>query len=111
MASEPQTIILGERRFEIRPLTLGQVRKIDKYLAEPVTSNVDRCIAILKIALERDHKDMRAFLDDEEGELSVAELAEAMKRVLRAGGFVTEAPKKPGEDQAAGQIGHGSLAA
>ena len=96
MRMAPRTITLGERAWSIRPLTLAQVQAIEPLLAgaERVGS-VAAAVAILRVALARDHAEAAATL--EEVEAGAPEIAGAMTAVLRLGGFL------PGDDPTMGE--------
>ncbi len=101
MRMGPATIILGEREWRIRPLTLAQVQAIEPLLAQAgAAGTVAAAVAILRVALARDHAEAAATL--EEVEAGAPEIAGAMTAVLRLGGFL------PGEDPASGEAGAGS---
>lgn len=97
MRPKPETIRLGDKEFLLRPLTLRQVQEIEPVLTESQTSakgNIATSMAIVTIALLRDHADAAATLGDIEA--TAGEIGAAMTVVLRLGGFI------PGEAEAAG---------
>ena len=103
MRIQPTTIHLGSQRWEVRPLTLAQVQAIEPLLlgsAEAKLGSVAAAVAILRIALTRDHADAASTLD--EVEAGAPEIAAAMAQVLRLGGFL------PKGDIAQGEAGAGS---
>ena len=94
MRLHPDTIALGGRRFEVRPLTVAQVQAIEPLLigGESSAATIATAVAILRIALVRDHAEAAAELDSFEA--GAPEIGAAMAQVLRLGGFL------PGEAQA-----------
>jgi hypothetical protein len=85
----PETIKLGEKEFLIRPLTLRQVENIEPILLASVNSpngTVAPAIAVVSIAMARDHPEAAASLADIEA--TAKEIREAMEIVLRLGGYV-----------------------
>lgn len=98
MRLQPQTITLGEQSWSLRPLTVGQVQRIEPLLqagAEPAAT-LWSAAAILGVALERDHPEAAARLA--EVEAGAPEIARAMAVVLRLGGFL------PAEGTAQGEV-------
>ena len=101
MRMGPATITLGERAWRIRPLTLAQVQAIEPLLGQAGTAGtVAAAVAILRVALARDHAEAAATLD--EVEAGAPAIASAMTAVLRLGGFL------PAEDPTLGEAGAGS---
>jgi hypothetical protein len=100
----PETIRLGPHEWQVRPLTLRQVQEIEPLLmsnAAETKGNVAAAIAIVAIALRRDHADAAASLCDIEA--TAPEIGAAMATVLRLGGFIetpTHGDAEPGEAQA-----------
>ena len=102
MRLQPQTIRLGAHAWIVRPLTLAQVQAIEPLLfasdASPAGS-VASAVAILRVALARDHAEAAAGLDDVEA--AAPEVATAMATVLRLGGFLpARGDFSPGEAEA-----------
>ncbi len=97
MRAKPQTIVLGDREWQVRPLTVAQVQAVEPLLfASAVSSGtVAAAVAIIKIALARDHAEAAAQLDDIEA--GATEIAAALACVLRLGGFVASEDASPGE--------------
>ena len=95
MRMQPQVVALGADRWSVRPLTLAQVQAIEPLLGG-VGGTVASAVAILRVALARDHPQAAAGLDDVEA--GAPEIAAAMTIVLRLGGFLPEA-LPPGEAQ------------
>jgi hypothetical protein len=97
MRVQPATIRLGAQEWLLRPLTVAQVQAIEPLLfasgAAPANS-VASAVAILRVALARDHAAAAETLDDTEAQ--APEIAAAMACVLRLGGFLPGAPT-PGE--------------
>jgi hypothetical protein len=97
----PEMIRLGVREWQVRPLTLRQVQEIEPILLANATEtkgNVAAAIAIVAIALRRDHADAVASLG--EIEATAPEIGAAMATVLRLGGFIETAAHggaEPGE--------------
>ena len=103
MRMGPRTITLGEREWRIRPLTLAQVQAIEPLLSQAGTGTVAAAVAILRVALARDHAEAAATL--EEVEAGAPAIAAAMTAVLRLGGFL------PGEDVPSGEAQPGRIEA
>ena len=103
MRLQPDSVALGERRFEIRPLTVAQVQAIEPLLfanGEGGAASISTAVAILRVALARDHAEAAAELDTLEADAPA--IGAAMAQVLRLGGFLP-APERsaaPGEGQA-----------
>ncbi len=94
MRPQSQTIRLGTHEWLVRPLTLRQVQEIEPILmsaANETKSNVAAAIAIVAIALGRDHPHEASSLGDIEA--TAPEIGAAMATVLHLGGFV-EAPTR-----------------
>jgi hypothetical protein len=118
MRPDPQEIVLGELRFTIRPLTLGQIRKIETLLLDPEKEwvkkgSTEQASAIAAVALSRDYPQKIAALD--EIETTAPEMRKAMGVILRLGGFIEQSADSTwGESPAAGTeapIGDTSTAA
>lgn len=94
MRLPPAAITLGGRTFEVRPLTIAQVQAIEPLLAggETAAATIATAVAILRVALARDHAEAAAELDTLEA--GAPEIGAAMAQVLRLGGFL------PGEARA-----------
>lgn len=89
MRTRTEIISLGEREWSIRPLTLRQVQEIEPILmanALEAKGNVAAAMAIVAIALRRDHAEAAASLGDVEA--TAPEIAAAMAAILRLGGFL-----------------------
>lgn len=89
MRPVPETIRLGSHEWQVRPLTLRQVQEIEPILvasAAEAKGNVAAAIAIVAVALRRDHPDAAASLGDIEA--TASEISAAMATVLRLGGFI-----------------------
>jgi len=89
MRLQPETIRLGVREWLVRPLTLRQVQEIEPILmssAAETKGNVAAAMAIVAIALGRDHAEATSSLGDIEA--TAPEIGAAMATVLRLGGFV-----------------------
>jgi hypothetical protein len=94
---EPVTITLEGKQFAIRPLTLRQVRDIELYTAQGITSNVEHIAGILEILLKREHADELppgGVLDMEITKDEIGAAAEAITRL-------TGGDSRAGEAQAA----------
>ena len=95
------TIVLGGRRFALRPLTLGQLRRVLPAFARAAglaqEEAIDAAIDILAAALERDHPAMtrEGLLDFE---MRPAELVAAVDAIARLSGLVAEEGAAPGDD-------------
>lgn len=82
--------INGER-VKIRPLSLGQVRRLEKLLKSMSLDGgqnigADEAIEVLKIALDRDHKELAANIEDQE--IPLVDLPEVILSILKLGGLV-----------------------
>lgn len=89
MRPTPEMIRLGEYQWQVRPLTLRQVQEIEPLLmpgAAETKGNVAVAMAIVSIALGRDHADAATSLSDIEA--TAPEIGAAMATVLRLGGFI-----------------------
>ncbi len=89
MRARIETIRLGEHQWAVRPLTLRQVQEIEPILlagAPEATGNVCAAMAIVQIALRRDHAESAAALGDVEA--TAPEIGAAMAAILRLGGFL-----------------------
>ena len=101
MRVQPTTIALGDKAWRVRPLTVAQVQEIEPLLlcaAEAKTGSVAGAVAVLKVALARDHAD--ALADFDQIEASAGEIASAMTQVLRLGGFLPDGDRASGEADA-----------
>ena len=95
---QPEIVWLGGASWRVRPLTVAQVQDIEPLLlAEGGSGTVAAAIAILRVALRRDHPEAVAPLDDLEA--GAGEIAAALATVLRLGGFLP-AVAAPGEARA-----------
>ncbi len=97
------TIVLGGRRFALRPLTLGQLRRVLPAFARAAglanEAAIDAAIDILAAALERDHPALtRDVLLDIE--LRPVELIAAVDAIARLSGLVAEESAGLGEEAA-----------
>jgi hypothetical protein len=97
------TIVLGGRRFALRPLTLGQLRRVLPAFARAAglaqEEAIDAAIDILAAALERDHPLMTR--DGLLGfEMLAAELIAAVDAIARLSGLVAEENAGLGEEPA-----------
>ena len=109
MRLQPEIVTLGERRFEIRPLTVAQVQAIEPLLfatSEGGAASIASAVAILRVALARDHAEAAAELDGLEADAPA--IGAAMAQGLRLGGFLpaVDGSAAPGE----GQAGRGTQA-
>ena len=96
MRPQPQDIALGAQRWRVRPLTVAQVQAIEPLLfAGEAAGTVATAVAILRIALARDHAAAAAELD--EVEAGAPEISAALGVVLRLGGFLPAGVAAPGE--------------
>ena len=93
------TITLGGRGYALRPLTLGQLRRVLPAFARAAgltqEDSIDAAIDILAAALERDHPALTrdALL---EIELKPAELIAAVDAIARLSGLVHDEAEFPG---------------
>ncbi len=96
MRMSTETITLGSHQWQVRPLTLAQVQAIEPLLfTQAEGGTVAAAVAVLRVALARDHAEAAAELDTIEA--GAPEIATAMARVLRLGGFLPEKDLAPGE--------------
>jgi hypothetical protein len=96
MRMRSQTISLGQHQWSVRPLTIAQVQAIEPLLfAQEEGGTLAAAIAVLRVALARDHADKAADLETIEA--GAPEIAAAMASVLRLGGFLPEKDPSPGE--------------
>ena len=91
MRLQPETIALGGASWRVRPLTVAQVQEIEPLLfaeagAGSGGATVAAAVAILRVALRRDHPEAVAPLA--ELEAGAGEIAAALAAVLRLGGFL-----------------------
>lgn len=90
MRPDPIDIVLGEKSFKIRPLTIAQHQEIGRGLADSnPASPVDSSIAILKAALRRDYPDDAAAIG--EIECSLPEITEASGAIIAFAGLMRRA--------------------
>jgi hypothetical protein len=93
MRPRPETIRLGAHEWPVRPLTLRQVQEIEPILmssAAETKGNVAAAMAIVAIALGRDHADAAAVLGDIEAtapEIGAAKTNNLFDYALRKGGL------------------------
>ena len=109
MRLQPDTIALGGCSFEVRPLTVAQVQAIEPLLlgSETSAATIATAVAILRIALARDHAEAAGELDSLEA--GAPEIGAAMAQVLRLGGFLPgEAPAGGGQMPPPASTGAGS---
>lgn len=83
MRPEPIEIAFGDHKFTIKPLTIGQIRKIEKAVSAPDSAAADIPFTVIGIALSRDHGNV--VLDDLESE--TGEIIAAFNAILQLGGF------------------------
>jgi hypothetical protein len=105
MRPRPAPIRLGAQEWLVQPLTLRQVQEIEPILmasAAETKGNVAAALAIVAIALGRDHPDAAATLGDIEA--TAPEIGAAMATVLRLGGFI-EAPAQGDAELGEAQAG------
>lgn len=103
---QSETITLGAKSWEVRPLTVAQVQAIEPHLfgaAQGGATNVAAAVSILRVALARDHAEAAAALDDIEA--GAGEIAAAMAQVLRLGGFLQNGDVNSGEAEAGRGLG------
>lgn len=98
MRPQQQIIRLGGSEWPVRPLTLRQVQDIEPILMageRGLKGSVGAAIAIIQIALQRDHAEAAGSLADVEA--TAPEIAAAMAAVLRLGGFIEADPAELAE--------------
>jgi hypothetical protein len=108
MRLKTQTISLGGHEWPVRPLTLRQVQAIEPILMDRNSESgghIGGAIAIVGIALERDHPDVAAKLGDIEA--TAGEIGAALETVLRLGGFIDTRGKEG--DERLGESGAGAI--
>ena len=89
MRMQAETINLGDHVWQIRPLTLAQVQAIEPVLFCQTEGNtIATALAVIRIALARDHAEAASALGDIEA--AAPDVASAMSRVLRLGGFLPQ---------------------
>jgi hypothetical protein len=96
LRKKPVTIELGEKTFEIRPLTLRQVQEIEPLLLSVSDSNIATALKIVEVALRRNSPEDAAGILDVEA--TAPEIAKAMAEILKLGGFIEGGPEK-GEEE------------
>ena len=108
MRMGPRTIALGQASWSVRPLTLAQVQAIEPLLAGADGGTIAAAIAIVRVALARDHA---AAADGIETlEAGAPDVAAAMAEVLRLGGFLPDDAVMNGDgagDRGQGEAGAG----
>ncbi len=99
MRMQPQMITLGAHRWLVRPLTVAQVQAIEPLLFNHADGgSAAAAVAVIRVALARDHGDAAADLESLEA--GAPEIAAAMADVLRLGGFLPGKDPMPGEADA-----------
>ncbi len=96
------TIALGERTFEIRELTIGQVEQIHDLLQQAGASNHRRAATnreLIAAALSEDHKDVTAENLKGVRIPDIQQLSGAADQILQFGGWVL--PEKGASGSAA----------
>ena len=86
MRPTPIKISLSDKEFTIKPLTLGQIRKIENSLRDPDLAEIDKSFNVIQIALERDYPEDSANLLN--FELSMSEVGPMVKDILTVGGMI-----------------------
>lgn len=86
MRPSPIELELGDKKFTIRPLTLGQIQEIDAYLKDTAMSEILKTIHIIRIALSRDYTNDADNIM--EMELPMNELGPKVFQILQIGGMV-----------------------
>lgn len=92
MRLQPETIALGGASWRVRPLTVAQVQEIEPLLIAEGgggPGTIAAAVAILRVALRREHPEAVAPLGDLEA--GAGEIAAALAVVLRLGGFLPAA--------------------
>jgi hypothetical protein len=106
MRPQPIILHLGGEHWQVRPLTLGQIQRIEPLLS-PETQRAGSLAAateIVAVALSRDHTQIAEKLH--EVEATTGEIAAAMRAVLRLAGFIASetVETSPGEAQAGADL-------
>ncbi len=91
-------ITIGGETWPVRGVTLRQHAEIQRILASD-DSNFVRGMAIVKLALARDHKESADGLDDHEG--TITEIDDAAGAILRMGGWLPplDQPSEPATER------------
>ncbi len=101
MRPQPITLHLGGEHWQVRPLTLGQIQRIEPLLASDAqrAGSLAAATQIVAVALSRDHAQIAEKLH--EVEATTGEIAIAMRAVLRLAGFIaSDGETVQGEAQA-----------
>lgn len=85
MRPEPVKITIGDKDFTIKPLTLRQIREIDKTLRNLDISEIEKTSEILRIGLSRDYPEVAANMDDLE--IPMVDLGPICRQILTVGGM------------------------
>lgn len=93
------TINLGGKSFDLKPLTIRQMKALEKLSSDPDVSTAGMAYAaeVIKIGLSRDH----AGIDVEDLEANTDEIKAALRDIMVLGGFVKAGEATPGEAKAA----------
>ena len=106
MRPQSITLHLGAEHWQVRPLTLGQIQRIEPLLSPEAqrTGSLAAATEIVAVALSRDHAQIAEKLH--EVEATTGEIAAAMRAVLRFAGFIASdaAEASPGEVQAGADL-------
>jgi hypothetical protein len=99
MRAKAQAITLRDKSFKIRPLTLGQVMRLEEVVANPNQKyGTEYGVSVIRIGLLRDHpKEAEAISDIEEYEITAAEIGKASSTILRLGGYLPPEDSDMGE--------------
>jgi hypothetical protein len=102
MRPAPIVLRLGDAEWRVRPLTLKQIQEIEPLLQtadDAPGRSIASAVKIVGVALARDHAEAATRLT--EMEATTQEIGDAMRAVLRLGGFVAAREEdEPGEAQA-----------
>ena len=85
MRPEPVKITLGDKEFTIKPLTLRQIREIDKILRNLDITEIEKTSEILRVGLSRDYPEDAKNLEDLE--IPMVDLGPICRQILTVGGM------------------------
>ena len=99
MRPDKITLEFGDKKFDLRPLSLGQIRRIEPVIRDEEMGEMDKSVSIIKTALSRDYPDV----DAEDLELSIEQVGPMVQRILVMGGMApSEDPQLGTESQSTG---------
>lgn len=92
MRPDPITVEAGGVQYTVQPLTLRQVRLIEKLLRGTPDSETDRAIEIIKVGLEE-----YPSVADDSMIISFSDIDSIASTVLQMGGFLRRDADSPGK--------------